>query len=114
MFLYSPVAELCERFGGQKFSLDQCEYQLSIPGSKMYEFIKKGTTLLTNMSLLINLTRRCSGVSKKHIHVHAWGSIKLKGVRHSRAKLAGRYPVALCTHWAQLVGEVWRRHVAEQ
>jgi hypothetical protein len=61
---------------------------------------RKETTLVTNVPTLAKLARMCTG---GHKHVHAMGSVKVKGGRVSRAQAAGTYPPCLCRTWAALV-----------
>ena len=65
---------------------------------------KKPTSVLTNMSELSCLDRRCPGVSRNHQHV------QLVGARWTAS--AGAYPDGLCRVWASLVGSALRNGAA--
>jgi len=82
---------------------DQCEYGLTLPGSKPGQFCRKRTSILTTLPSLASLKRRCSGVRKGHGHIHAWDTVKVGGKWLHRAACAGTYPDELCREWATLV-----------
>ncbi len=77
-------------------SCDQCMFKLRppewTPDSLDYR-IRKRTRLLGTVKGLESLARSCDG---EHIHVEAWGHVRVNGKRISRAKAAGAYPPALC------------------
>jgi hypothetical protein len=87
----------------------QCQYFLRPPeydGTDDLR-VRKETTLVTNIPTLAKLARMCTG---GHTHVHAMGSVKVKGARVSRARAAGAYPPCLCRTWATLV----EAHLSQQ
>ena len=65
-------------------------------------------TPMTFLSLK-QLARYCPGISKRHRHDHAWGSVKVNGQRYSKAAAAGRYPDLLCREWAEILADSVRR-----
>ena len=103
LFLYEPIVRLLQDPRTQLITFDQCAYGLRPPGASMFEFTRKRTSLLTSMPELHALQRACPGLTTNHIHVHAWGSVKVDGVSYSRARAAGAYPLQLCTAWAQCI-----------
>lgn len=80
--------------------LDQCMYGLTLPGSLPGEFCRKRTCIFTNMLELKDLEITCSGQTKLHRHVHAWGSRKINGKSVCMTSAAAAYPPKLCKAWA--------------
>ena len=121
---FLPILKLLEVASDVKF--DQCMYSLQPPhvlqvsastfhgkpnplpcqSSKshskpiQFSFIRKPTTIRTNLSLLNELARPCS---RDHEHFHCCGSVKTSNDWVSVAKAAGHYPLEVCTTWADLV-----------
>jgi hypothetical protein len=84
-------------------TFDQCSYSLQLPASRQVDFCRKRTALLTNVSSLARLERKCPGVCATHQHEHAWGSRLVDGKHVKLTKLAGAYPQELCASWASLL-----------
>jgi len=78
---------------------DQCMYGLKFPDSSKDVFCRKATRVISNISHLGGLVRRCD---RNHLHEHAIGSVWTHSGWQKRTKLAGRYPVPLCQKWAEL------------
>ena len=67
----------------------------------MFEgYIKKPTTLLTNLPELKILARRCNHT---HMHRPCLGKVWSGGKWASVARAAGAYPPLLCDVWAKAV-----------
>ena len=82
--------------------LDQCMYFLRAPDWRPTsgDFrIRKRTRLLGNVAELSSLKRICD---KRHHHSWAWGHVRIREKRISRAAAAGAYPQNLCFHLAKL------------
>ena len=97
VWAFQPVAEL--RTGAFDVCFDQCEYGLipvHLPKTSKFR-IKKPTRLLTNMPELKSLVKACSHT---HPHFCCMGSVKTEDGWTSVAAAAGRYPLALCSAWA--------------
>lgn len=92
---------LCESVDVYEAHLDQCTFGLLAAGGGPCDFHKKPTRIVSSMPEIRALSRSCPGAGPGHRHVRAWGSVKIKGVNHSRTALAGVYPGALCDSWAE-------------
>ncbi len=81
---------------------DQCMYFLRAPDWQPTcgDFrIRKRTRLVGNVAELTSLKRTCD---KRHHHSWAWGHVRIREKRISRAAAAGAYPPNLCFHLAKL------------
>ena len=85
----------------------KCSYGLCFPDSSSVEFCKKSTKVITTLSNLKQLEKKCPGICDSHKHVAVWGSIDSSlvpsGSPTKRATLAGAYPSSLCARWASLI-----------
>ena len=88
-------------------TLDQCAYNLVLPGASAGTFCRKRTSIASNMPRIVSLHRMCPGISKTHSHEHCWGSRsvtvgkRIKSV--SLARAAGMFPFDLCNSIADIV-----------
>ena len=103
LFGYCEIAQLSSLCTCYLVKFAQCAFGLKFPDSKPNEFCRKNTYVLSNMKELRELSRKCPGISRRHKHAHAWGSVKVKGKVRNRASLAGAYPPELCRCWAPCV-----------
>ena len=98
-------------------SLDQCTYNLRLPGAPPNCFCLKRTRFVSKFATIASLHRSCPGLSKTHHHEHAIGSrIAVQGGKQCRirlAKAAGRYPRQLCDALSHIVraAELERRQL---
>ena len=103
VWLYKSVAELMSRVRCFMSTFDQCQYGLKFEGTGAFDYCRKRTSVLASFSTIRMLDCKCPGVSQRHRHVHAWGSIRIHGKSFNKAALAGRYPDKLCSVWAAAV-----------
>ena len=87
---------------------DQCRFGLRPPGAGLHDFTRKRTGFFTNLVGATILERSCCGTHARHHHVHAWGSVKVRGVTVNRAQAAGAYPPSLC---AAIANVVWHNYM---
>ena len=92
LFKMPKVKKLLKRQSTRSAFLDQCMYNLKIPGCRSGEFVKKFSRIIGNIDLH-SLAIKCKG---EHSHVQAIGAVQFKGKSHKRSALAGRYPAMLC------------------
>ena len=92
-YLWSMPAlkRLARKPGVYAVDFCQCMYGLSFPDSPKYQ-CRKATRLLANFDVS-SLARRCDG---SHQHIHAVGTVKVRGIWYRRSQLACHYPRALC------------------
>ena len=100
LFLFPPIQALCGLPNVHDVTFDQCCFGLQPPDGPPGKFVKKQTTVRSNVPSLSSLSRKCP---RDHEHVHAMGSVLHNGQWQSRAKLAGHYPPGLCKQWAACV-----------
>ena len=104
MFASSPVQALTGLVQTWTVVLDQCSYGLRPPSAEPWEFTKKSTKLLANFPAIMDMERRCPGVSHTHRHTHAIGSRRITESGRTRsvslAMSASRYPAELCASLA--------------
>ena len=105
LFHFPPIKALFRNKAVFSVKLDQCAYCLSLPGAAACTYCLKRTLILTNMSSLEALSRKCPGISASHKHETAWGSRCVDGVNVKLAAAAGRYPERLTASWAAAVVE---------
>jgi hypothetical protein len=81
---------------------DQCEFGLRLPGNPGEKrlFLKKPTTILSNVPGLESLSRHCK---LDHAHGRCMGSCRVEGKSMLVSKFAGAYPPQLCSAWASVV-----------
>ena len=95
LWQFGPIRDLFKIRGMSFLTLHMCAFN---------QPYKKPTSILTNMSWLCALQRRCSG---GHVHQQLRGSesVVIDGKRHTRNRTtgAGAYPESLCRLWAQLL-----------
>jgi hypothetical protein len=100
LFYHPRIVELVRLYSLTYVYFDQCEYGLRSPlGSEPREIWKKPTYILSNSPVVSGLHRTCKGM-----HTHTWikGQVRVKGKYHTRSKLAGAYPVPLCSKLANV------------
>eukprot|EP00972_Heterocapsa_arctica_P105705 15573143-Heterocapsa_arctica.AAC.1 len=68
---------------------DQCTYNLQLPPFDAHTFCNKSTRIWATFPDILVLNRKCPGLSEKHRHVHAQGSVKFEGKTVSLATAAG-------------------------
>ena len=86
---------------GRFVKFDQCCYGLRVPGpSGEGDYIKKPTSLLTNVAELGRLEASCS---RFHQHHTCMGTIKVDGRWVNVSEFAGHYPVSLVTAWSEAI-----------
>ena len=83
-------------------TFSQCAYGLSLPGSPPHTYVRKNSSIASNLRHLSLLERPCPGKGAHHRHEVCWGSRVYKGKSISLAAHAGRYPSALVALMAQL------------
>ncbi len=103
---FGPVQQLDDV--GISVDFDQCEYGLVVPGSPEIR-IKKLTRIQTNMRQLGNLQQDCTS---GHAHRHCMVRVKVDSRSQSLSQIAGIYPEALCSAWAEAVGRCLSEEVA--
>ncbi len=100
------MRSLIERADVYVVDLDMCAYCLRPPDYRPGAAdirVRKPTRIVTNLSCLRHLARRCDG---NHQHQVCLGTVRNregKVVRRSTA--AGAYPPSLCRRWAALVSD---------
>ena len=94
---------LCEKVCISYSRFDQCAYALRLPGCADNEYCKKYIIIAANFNSITQLDRKCPGISARHKHVHAWGTVRVDGRSVHRAACAGRYPEELCSAWADVI-----------
>jgi len=99
LFRQVSVERLKEQASCHEAVFDQCMYGLKVPGCGVDVFCRKSTRVISNLSHLVGLVKRCS---RNHAHEQALGSVWTHHGWQRRTKLAGRYPVQLCRMWAEL------------
>ena len=97
---FAPIAQLLGIARAYDVPFDQCAYGLHIPQEGPNSYIKKRTTIRTNIPTLVPLAKNCPGISSTHKHVWAIGSVKINNKSVHRSALAGHYPISLCEAWA--------------
>ena len=102
LFRFEPIRQLIEKHNLHLITFDQCIYDHTLPNSQPNTYCRRRCCLLTNVSKLFSLKGDCPGVSECHKHQVAWGSIEINGKMHQAAQLAGRYPLKLCSAWADI------------
>ena len=84
---------------------DQCTYGLRFPDSSPSEYCMKSSRVVSSLPHIVELNRKCLGISKDHQHVHAWGSCSVsvgsKSKSLNRAGVVGAHPRQLCSRWAK-------------
>jgi hypothetical protein len=96
---------LCAHASCFSTDVDQCLYDLSLPGAPPNTFCRKRTRFLSNDSKMRRLACRCIGQSNSHKHEHAWGTRKVGTVTHKLTQSAGTYPPKLCAALAAVIHE---------
>ena len=91
LWLMPGIKRVLRRRSVNLVTLDQCEFGLRDPISSLP--YRKGTNILSNMPLLSNMCRKCSG---SHVHQEVLGNVCVDGKWASRASHAGVYPSDLC------------------
>ena len=124
MFASTPMQLLCQYVPTFSAIFDQCQFGLRPPAPGQNEFIRKSTCVLANFPEILDLERRCHGVTPRHKHVHALGRRRVTNDQGSSsvsvAFSAGRYPDDLCAAFARSVARaalrlgltgVWQSHL---
>ena len=98
LWIAPVMVALMEYIGsnGVLVQFDQCTYGLQLPGATKFCFCRKRTCIFTNNLKLENIASTCPGISRFHIHDHAWGTVRIEGKTYSKAAAAGRYSNSLC------------------
>ena len=97
LFDFKAVYDLASLTPSYMIKFCQCAHGLRFPDGAKNQHCRKNAYVFTNKKELRNLERGCPGVSDTHVHVHAWGSMKIKGKSVNRASLAGLYPEDSCS-----------------
>ena len=95
---YGPIGSLLEL--GADVSFDQCRYGLRTDPELNAGYVRKATRIRSNLPALQALGLRCT---RDHTHQRCGGKVRTPSGWMNRSALAGRYPDALCMHWAALV-----------
>ena len=89
------ISDLAKQTQCIKVYFAQYCYGLKFADSKLGEFCKKPTCIITKMPRLRYLAHTCPGTCAHQQHVHAWGSMKAgqvpAGTLLRRAAAAGAY-----------------------
>ena len=101
LFSAPPILDLQHYANAETVHFDQCSYGLRLPGDLDYHYVKKGTTILTNIRDLHCLSSSCPGLSDTHRHTWCIGTGTYHGKTYKRSAAAAHYPVKLCEAWAR-------------
>lgn len=94
------VKGLIQRDSCLQVIVDQCQYNLKVPGKNgELELAKKPTLFVGTVPGLQHLGRRCTG---GHQHVQIMGSVNVRGKWLRRSSLAGAYPLPLCKAYRRM------------
>ena len=71
LFDYCEIAQLSSLCTCYLVKFAQCAFGLEFPDSKPNEFCRKNTYVLSNMKELRELSRKCPGISRRHMQARA-------------------------------------------
>ena len=111
VFMHPNIQCLSNHIGVYMFNLDQCSFGLQLPGSAPHHFVRKRTSILSNMPELFQLSRKCPGISNMHQHERCWGSRSREGQQKSISltSASARYTSSMCNLWAQCCKECFSK-----
>ena len=102
LWKYPSIRRLYEHHNSVFATLDQCAFGLQLPGAPKNTFCRKSTSILSNLTQIATLSKRCPGFSTCHQHEEAWGSRTVNGRSVKLCRAAGTYPRNLCQEWARV------------